>query len=433
MENSKKGQLNSEVPSENGNAKSLIDTKKKFSWNQTFSSLKHDNYRLWFTGQIISLFGSWMQITAQGYFIFELTHSPAFLGYVGFANGIPTWLFMAYAGVIADKFHRRNILVVTQTIMMILAFILAGLTFTHLVQPWHIILLTFFLGMANAFDAPARQAFVNELVSKEDLLNAIALNGTMFHTALMLGPAIGGVTYALFGPGWCFTINGVSFIAVIYNLLKMKFRTEPKKVVAKSNSKAFLDGLRYLKTQKLILRIMLIVSSSTFLGMSLVTLFPAWAVNILHGGAATNGLLQSARGVGAFICSLFIASFSKHLARGKVLTTGLIAMPIFLILFSLSNSFMLCMLILVGIGAATMAINNLANGIIQTVVEEEFRGRVMGIYSLCFFSLMPIGALLVGTMAEHLGSPTAVLINGILLLVFSAGIWIASPALRKIK
>ena len=434
MENSVKDQVEAGTSlSSNGNAKSLIDFKNKFSWKQTFAALNHSNYRLWFTGQVISLFGTWMQMSAQGFFIYELTHSPAFLGYVGFANGIPTWIFMAYAGVIADRFHRRRILIVTQIMMMILAFILAALTFTHYVQPWHIIVLTFFLGMANAFDAPARQAFVNELVPREDLLNAIALNATMFHSALIFGPAAGGIIYAILGPGWCFTINGISFIAVIYNLVRMKFDITHKKTVSKSNSKAFLEGLKYLKTQKLILRIMLIVSSSTFLGMSLITLFPAWAVNVLHGNAATNGWLQSARGIGALICSLFIASFSKYIARGKVLITGLIALPVFIILFSFSSTLLICIIILIGIGAATIATNNLSNGIIQTVVNEEFRGRIMGIYSFCFFSLMPIGALLVGTMAEHLGSQTAILINGTILFVFAIGIWATSPELRKIN
>lgn len=370
-------------------------------------------------------------MTAQAFFIFELTHSPAFLGYVGFANGLPSWLFMVYGGVIADRFSRKKILIITQIIMMLLAFVLALLTFIQIVQPWHIILLAFFLGIANAFDAPARQAFVNDLVPKEDLLNAIALNSMMFQSAAAVGPAVAGITYAVLGPGWCFTINGISFLAVIYNLLKMKFAPAPKRNINKSVSKELMDGLRYLKTQKQILLIMLIVSFSTFLGLSIATLFPVWAVGILHGNATTNGLLQASRGVGAVLCSLAIASFGRNLARGKVLIVGLVSLPIFMILFSINSSFIISSLILVGIGAGIIAVNNLSNGLTQTLVSEEFRGRVMGVYSFSFFGFMPIGALWIGMLAEHFSSQTAILINAIILLIFSIVIWFMMPSLRK--
>ena len=199
----------------------------RISWRKTFTALKYPNYKLWFWGQMTSLFGTWMQITALSYLTFELTHSPAYLGYVGFANGIPTWLFMLYAGVVADRMSRRRLMIITQTAMMILAFILAALSFLGHIQPWHIVLLAFGLGVANAFDAPARQAFVVELVEREDLGNAIALNSTMFNLGAAIGPAIAGVVYAALGPGWCFTINGASFIAVISALLMMRLKPKP--------------------------------------------------------------------------------------------------------------------------------------------------------------------------------------------------------------
>jgi MFS family permease len=170
---------------------------------RTFAALRYPNYRLWFQGQIVSLFGTWMQTTAQGFLVFELTHSPAYLGYVGFAAGVPAWLLTLYGGVIADRVPRRTLMTITQTAMMSFAFILAALTFLHIVQPWHILVLSFLLGTANSFDAPARQAFVGEMVDREDLTNAIALNATMFHTATAIGPAVAGATYALFGPAWC--------------------------------------------------------------------------------------------------------------------------------------------------------------------------------------------------------------------------------------
>ena len=181
----------------------------RFDWRQTFAALKYPNYRLWFFGQLVSLAGTWMQSAALGYLIYQITRSPVYLGYVSFASGIPTWLFTLYGGVIADRVSRRALMIITQTSMMILAFILAALTFTAVVQPWHILLLAFLLGVAQAFDAPARQAFVLEMVEREDLTNAVALNATMFNLAVAVGPAVGGLTYAAFGHGWCFMLNGL--------------------------------------------------------------------------------------------------------------------------------------------------------------------------------------------------------------------------------
>jgi MFS family permease len=421
-------------PPESENGKTIpAENRTKFSIKNTFAALKHPNYRLWFFGQIVSLLGSWMQMTAQGFFIYELTHSPAFLGYVGFANGIPTWLFMVYAGVYADRFPRRTIILIAQTVMMILAFILAFLTFSGVVQPWHILVLTFLLGIANAFEAPARQAFVNELVDKEDLVNAIALNSTMFHSGAAIGPAVAGITYAIFGPAWCFTINGISFLPVIYNLVKMKLKPIPKITSESSALRNVIDGIKYLKTQKLIMMIMVITACSSTFGLSMVTLFPAWAVNILHGDAATNGLLQTARGIGAVLCSLIIASASKHMERGKVLSIGMISLPILMLLFSFNRTFLISSTILVFIGAAFIAINNLANAIVQTNVVEEFRGRVMGIYSFSFFALMPVGSLIIGIIAEHLGTPSAILVNALIMLSIYGWLNFRFPKLKEAR
>ena len=199
-------------------------------FKQTFRALVYPNYRLWFIGQVISLFGTWMQSTAQGFLVYELTHSPAYLGYVAFAAGVPTWLFTLLGGVVSDRIARRTLLIITQNCMMVLAFILAGLTFLGLVQPWHIIVLAFLLGVANAFDSPARLALAPELVDRKDLTNAIALNATMFNIATIVGPATAGLVYAAFGPGWCFFLNGLSFVAVIIALLLMKLPVQQDKL-----------------------------------------------------------------------------------------------------------------------------------------------------------------------------------------------------------
>ena len=258
-------------------------------WKRTFAALKHPHYRLWFWGQMTSLMGTWMQTTAQGFLVYELTRSPQYLGYVGFAAGVPTWLLTLYGGVVADRFSRRDLLVVTQTFMMVLAFGLAALWFLGIVQPWHIIVMAALLGLANSFDAPARQAFVNELVPSDDLPNAIALNATMFNAATAVGPAVAGLVYALFGAGWCFIINGLSFIAVIVALRMMKIDALPRVERGRGSLGDLKEGIRYVVTHPLIRVIISIIAATSMFALSLATLIPAWSVNVLGGGATLNG------------------------------------------------------------------------------------------------------------------------------------------------
>ena len=407
--------------------------KSKISWKQTFASLQYRNYRLWFWGQMISMFGTWMQITAQGFLVYQLTHSPAYLGYVGFASGIPTWLFMMYGGVVADRMPRRNILVVTQASMMVLAFILAFLTFTGAVQPWHIILLAFMLGIANAFDAPSRQAFVLELVKREDLTNAIALNSTLFNSATAVGPAVAGITYAIFGPAWCFMINAVSFLGVIFALLRMKLNVQARKG---KNGKSTLDelkeGIKYTVHHREIRTIIMLVAVISVFGISYVTLIPAWAVKILGGDATTNGYLQSARGFGALMSALVIASMGRFQFKGKLLTLGSFMFPALLIIFSFMRWLPLSLLVLVGVGSSLILVFNLANALVQTLVIDHLRGRVMGVYTASFFGLMPIGALIMGTLAEHLGSMAAVIIGACCVILMASSVYIFAPSVKRL-
>jgi MFS family permease len=332
-----------------------------FSWKRTFTSLKYPNYRLWFWGQMISLFGTWMQSTALGFLVFDLTRSPAYLGYVGFAAGIPIWFLMLPAGVVADRMPRRRLLMITQSAMMLLAFITAGLSFIHFIRPWHILVLSFGYGVLNAFDAPPRQAIVQELVHADDLTNAIAMNSMMFNIGVSLGPAVGGLTYAFFGPAWCFTINGLSFIAVIIGLKRMRiqpFVPRPDKTTVLADLK---EGLRYVVTHPMIRTIISLIGFVSLFGFSFVTLMPAWAVKILHGDATTNGLLQSARGLGALGSALFIASLGRFKFRGKLLTAGSFAFPLCLIGFSAIRWLPASLAALFAAGFAQMLIMNLAN------------------------------------------------------------------------
>lgn len=412
----------------------ILDFRQRFKWSQTFAALRSRNYRLWFFGQMVSLFGTWMQTTAQGFLVFQLTHSPVYLGYVAFASGIPTWLFMLYAGVVADRVPRRSLLLITQTSMMILAFILAGLTFFHLVQPWHIVLLAFGLGLANAFDAPARQAFVLEMVEREDLTNAIALNSTMFNSATAFGPAIAGVTYALFGPGWCFTLNGISFMAIIAALLAMK-NLNPQPIPERKNSilTDFKMGLSYVLSHSMIRTLIGLVGVTTLFGISFATLIPAWTVRILHGNASVNGLLFSARGLGALISALSIASLGRFQFKGKLLTLGTFAFPVGLLTFSLVRWLPLSLLTLVGVGWASILIFNLANALVQTLTSDQLRGRVMSIYSFTFFGLMPVGGLLAGAVAEKVGEPITVMLWSLVLLGSAASIFTLLPKVQELQ
>lgn len=405
---------------------------KQLSFKNTFSALKHRNFKLWFYGQMISLIGTWMQITAQAFLVFELTHSSSYLGYVGFASGIPSWIFMFYGGVVVDRVSRRTVLIITQIALMILSIILAYLTFSENIEPWHILLLSFLTGIAIAFDAPARQTFINELVHREHLTNAIALNATMFNTASAVGPAVSGVMYALVGPAWCFTINAVSFIAVIIGLLMIKLDI---KAVAKKTTSVFSDlkeGLLYIKSHKLIRTFILYSAAVSLLGVSFTTLIPAWAVKILGGDSTTNGLLQSARGIGALASALVVASLGTFNFRGKLYTLGAICLPIFIIFFAFFHFEIASLIIIFIVGASTVLVYNLTNAFLQILVTDELRGRVLAFYTFTFFGLMPLGSLLIGNTADWFGETFAIILFAVILLICALIIFLTVPKIRTL-
>jgi MFS family permease len=404
----------------------------RLSWGRTFAALKYPNFRLWFIGQLFSLVGTWMQTTAQGYLIYQLTQSPAYLGYVGFVGGIPSWILMIYGGVVSDRMSRRTLLVITQTSMMGLAFILAVLTFTNVVQPWHVIILALLLGVANAFDAPARQSFVLEMVEREDLANAIALNSTMFNMATAVGPAIAGAAYALVGPAWCFTINGVSFLAVIVALLMMHVKPMPAREMSSSAMQDLKEGLGYVVKHQVIRVLMVIAIVYGLFAMGYATIIPAWAVSVLGGDASTTGLLQSARGVGSLIAALTIASLGRFNWKGKMLTIGMLLFPVLLLVFSAITLTPLSILVMIGVGLGQMLLWNMLNTLIQTLVSDHLRGRVMGLYSLTFFGAMPIGSLLAGALASSAGEPATVVLTALVTLAFALALLWRMPRIRAL-
>jgi MFS family permease len=404
----------------------------RFNLDQTFASVKHPNFRLWFMGQIVSLVGTWMQATAQGYLVYELTGSPVMLGIVGFANGIPVWLFSLYAGIVADKISRRKLIMITQGSMMVLAFILAALTFSGAVQAWHIVVLALLLGTANAFDGPARQSFVVDMVPKEDLTNAIALNSSVFNLGTIIGPSVAGLVYAWLGPAWCFTINGITFIAVLIALFLMKLaphKAAPR--VEGSRISNVMVGLRYAFKDQNIRMLMIMLPTIAMFGFSLLNLMPAWATHVLGGDVRTNGLLLSARGLGSLIAALMIATIGGRIVRGKLWTIGSLVMPVALMIFSLFRVLPVSLLMLVVMGWSLLAVVNLTNALIQTHIPDELRGRVMAVYILFFQGAFPIGALIAGWLAGITSEAITVFIFACIIMVVAVTIQIRRPSMRK--
>ena len=400
-------------------------------WGETFAALKYYNYRLWFAGQVVSLVGTWMQSTAQGYLIYQLTSSPAYLGLVGFAGGIPTILFTLFGGVVADRIPRRTLLIITQVSMLVLAFVLGALTFLDLVRPWHIIVLAFLLGVANAFDAPARTSFVLELVNREHMTNAIALNSTMFNIATVVGPSVAGLTYAAFGPAWCFTLNGISFIAVIVALLFMRIQPVEQPVQRGTALAELGEGLRYVLANKVILSLTIGVGLVSLFGIGMLNLLPAWAKDILNGDVTTNGWLVSARGFGSLISALMLAYWGSRKLRGKLWTVGAFVMPVLLFIFAWVRWLPLSLLMLVGVGWGFMLVVNNSQAIIQSLVSDRLRGRVMGVYTLIFFGAMPLGSLLSGSLAEQIGEPVTVMVGAVALFFLAVAAWFFLPEIRR--
>jgi MFS family permease len=402
-------------------------------WPQAVAALRYPNYRLWFFGQLISLFGTWMQSTALGYLVFQLTRSPAYLGYVSAAMGLPSWLFTPYGGVVADRISVRILLLLTQAAMMVLAVIIAILTFGQWIRPWQIIVLSVGMGVATAFDAPARQSFVLELVDREDLSNTIAFNAIMFNLATTTGPTLGGLVYEFWGPSWCFSINALSYLAVIGALLIMRLRPPAPRPAKRSAWTELREGLGYVRSHTLIRALLGLMAVVSVFAQSFVTLLPAWSVTVLHGNATTNGLLQSARGAGALLAAFSIAALGRFQFKGALLTWGSFALPLALLGFSQTRQLSLAMIVMFGVGVALVLIMNMANTLVQTLTADHLRGRVMSLFTLTFFGFIPLGAFLCGILAEHMGEPLTIAAGALVTLIFVLLLRLMLPSLRALN
>ncbi len=395
-------------------------------------AMKHKNFRLFFGGQSVSLMGTWMQHIAMSWLVYRLTGSPFYLGLIGFTGQIPTFLLASFAGVFADRWNRRRLLVITQSLSMVQAFLLAALTLTGYAAVWHIVVLSLFLGCVNAFDIPIRQSFFVEIVgSKKDLGNAIALNSFMFNGARLAGPSIAGFLIGFFGEGPCFLINGCSFLAVIGALLLMDVPGKKKVGAHPPVLTGLREGYRYAFGSLPIRHILLFIALISLLGMPYFVLLPVFAKNILHGGSQTLGFLMGAAGAGALTGALYLASRRTVLGLGRLIVVAALVFGISLVLFSFSRHVLLSVALMFATGFGALVQTTSCNTIIQTIVDEDKRGRVVSLYATAFIGIAPFGNLLAGILADNMGAPITLMMGGILCslggLVFLARL----PAIRK--
>ena len=393
---------------------------KESRWSVGMRALKHRNFQLFFSGQLISLTGTWMQTVAQSWLVYRLTGSSLLLGSVGFASQIPVFLMAPVGGMAADRFNRQRIVIATQVASMILAIVLALLTLTHMVKVWHIFVLAALLGVVNAFDIPGRQSFLVDMVGREDLMNAIALNSSMFNGARVVGPAIAGILVAKIGEGWCFFANGVSYIAVIVGLLMMRVDC-PARSKSDSPLEDIIEGFSWVSHTGPIRALLLLLGVVSLVGMPYTVLMPVFADHILHGGAKALGILMGFTGIGALFGALTLALRSGIKGLGKLISICCAGFGVSLIAFAFSKLFWLSAFLLIPVGFFIMLQMACSNTLIQVMVPDALRGRVMAVYSMMFMGMAPFGALLGGALADRLGAPITVAVGGLASIV--GAIW----------
>ncbi|MBN1596400.1 MFS transporter [candidate division FCPU426 bacterium] len=387
---------------------------------RVFRALSNRNYRLFFFGQGISLIGTWMQTISIGWLVYRLTHSPFLLGMVGFAGQIPMVFLTPFAGVLSDRWQRRRVLLATQILAMLQAFILAFLTLTGLIRIWHLMALAVFLGLVNSFDMPTRQAFTLEMVNrKEDLANAIALNSSLFNVSRLIGPTIAGILIALVGEGTCFLINAISYTAVIFALLAMRLAPATAPTYEKNILHGLHVGVRYAFGFMPIRNILLLLSLVSLVGMPYTVLMPVFAKDILHGGPDTLGILMASTGVGALVGAVYLAARKSILGLGARIPFAAACFALSLIGFSFSRHFALSLVLLAFAGFGMMVSLAASNTILQTIADEDKRGRLMSFYVLAFAGMAPFGCLLAGTFSTRIGAPATLALGGILCLLGS--------------
>jgi MFS family permease len=385
-------------------------------------ALRHRNFRIFVAGQLVSLIGTWMQTVAESWLVYRLTGSSVLLGLVGFAGQIPIFLVAPLGGAVADRFNRHRTVIATQTASMLLALALAGLTLSGRIQIWQLLVLAALLGVVNGFDIPARQAFVVELVSREDLPNAIALNSSMFNGARVIGPAVAGILVAAVGEGWCFFANAISYVAVLAGLLLMGVPSRPRAPLPASTLAHLAGGFRFVARTGPVLALLLLLGLVSLVGIPYAVLMPIMADRVFHAGATGLGLLMGAAGTGALIGALTLAARASVAGLGRWVVFGAAGFGVSLIGFAAERSFWPAAALLLPAGCGLMVQMASSNTLIQSMVPDHLRGRVMAVYSMMFMGMAPLGALLAGVAAEHVGAPITIAAGGVL-AVAGAGVF----------
>lgn len=385
--------------------------------NNNFHALTHKDFRYYWIGQCISLIGTWMQATSQSWLVLEITKSAFLLSVVGAIQFIPVMFFSVFAGALLDKFPKKKVLILTQTISMILAIILAILVFTGEVRYWHIVLLAFILGCTNALDMPTRQAFTVEIAGKEDLMNAIALNSATFNGARIIGPAIGGIAMAWFGAGWSFLLNGLSFIAVIYGLVKIEAIPYVRDKKDSDILKEIGDGIKYIKNNNIILETLLLVGIAGVLVFNYNIFLPVYTKYVLYKDSTTYGVLTSSLGVGSLFGALYASAGSKRGPKRKLLLLSMISISITFILLGINSIYLVTILLLIINGFFNILFSTTANSTLQMNSSDEYRARVMSVYSMVFAGITPIGNFTAGLMTQNFGVDKTFSAYGIIILV----------------
>jgi MFS family permease len=383
-----------------------------------FSAFHYRDFRLFWFGQIVSLSGTWMQSVAQGWLVYSLTKSPFYLGLVAAAGSLPILLFTLAGGIVADRFRKRNLLLLTQAFSIIPAILLGVLTEFHLIVVWQVALLAAVLGTVNAFDIPARQSFMVELVGKNSLTNAIALNSAAFHGARMIGPVVAGVTIAYMGLPACFYLNAISFLAVIFALSKIKIRGE-RNEGSQGIMRDFVEGLQFIKSKPDIYRTMILITVFSLIAFPFITLLPVFAGEVLKKGSKGFGFLVGATGVGALSAALTLAFKGDIENKNRFMAFSAFCVSFPLLVFSLSKNFALSLVVLVLIGWGLVSFLATANSFIQLSTPDKLRGRVMSVYTFVFLGTAPIGSSLIGTVAKFIGTTKAVSISALICIVIS--------------
>jgi len=415
------------------NQEALEPTEAPFGWRFALRALRSRNYRLFFGGQSISLIGTWMTRLATAWLVYRLTGSAFLLGMVSFAGQVPTFILGPFAGVWVDRWNRHRVLVGTQVSSMIQSLWLAALALSNRITFHEIFALSVFQGVINAFDMPARQAFLLQMVeSRDDLPNAIALNSSMVNGSRLLGPTLAGLVIAAWSEGYCFLIDGLSYLAVIASLIFM--RIAHGEVVRKREGVVdeFRQGWRYVSRFKPIRSILMLLALVGFVGMPYTVLMPVFAQKVLDGGAHTLGFMMGATGVGALVSAIALAVRKSVLGLGRVIPLSAMAFGAGIIGFSLSRWLWLSLILLLVSGFGLMQQMAASNTILQTITDEEMRGRVMSYYSMAFVGTAPFGSLAAGYVADRLGAPTTLLIGGILCIIGAGLFWRELPLIRKL-